>query len=417
MSSLEDRFNQLEESVRKHIDQATKIAQVQAAKDQALLMEKSLEAHLQCIKDQTKVFEQSIQTHKASYAEAVKGTCTELEKTVKTQLASIPRPNVGRSNRDAQDLSKVLDDHLDKERRKGNVVVHNLPEQAGDTLSDRSAKDVSEFSSMIRDVMKLNVSASKSFRVGKKNQNRPRLLIVTLDNPSAKHDILRGAPELRHTTKYSNVYLTPDLTQKEREAGRKLREELAGRRRAGETNLVIRGGKITRRDLEAHQMVADRPTAEPAGGRRDHAVWQESSADEGDEAATDSASAVPVCGSRGQAEKPQPEDGTGRDETSGAPAVPVCGSRRQAEKHKPEDGTEREETSGAPAVPVCGSRRQAEKHKPEDGTEREETSGAPAVPVCGSRRQVKETSTKRNPVMDETAAAKSGAKDQPARHQ
>ena len=269
---------------------------------------------------------------------------------------------------------------------------------------------------------------------------------MTLDNPSAKHDILRGAPELRHTTKYSNVYLTPDLTQKEREAGRKLREELAGRRRAGETNLVIRGGKITRRDLEAHQMVADRPTAEPAGGRRDHAVRQESSAGEGDEAATDSASAVPVCGSRGQAEKPQPEDGTGRDETSGAPAVPVCGSRRQAEKHKPEDGTEREETSGAPAVPVCGSRRQAEKHKPEDGTEREETSGAPAVPVCGSRRQaekhepedgtereetsgapavpvcgsrrpVKETSTKHNPVMDETAAANSGAKDQPARHQ
>ena len=80
--------------------------------------------------------------------------------------------------------------------------------------------------------------------MGKKHQDRPRLLIITLDNPACKHDILRGAPQLRNSGKYDKICITPDLTLKEREAGRKLREELASRRRAGEENVAIRGGKI-----------------------------------------------------------------------------------------------------------------------------------------------------------------------------
>ena len=101
---------------------------------------------------------------------------------------------------------------------------------------DRSEKDISLFSTMLKEVMKINVVASKSFRVGKKSHERPRLLIVTLENPACRQDILRGAWQLRDTEQYSNIYITPDLTQKEREEGRKLRDELAVCRRAGETN-------------------------------------------------------------------------------------------------------------------------------------------------------------------------------------
>ena len=162
---------------------------------------------------------------------------------VKTQLAMIPKPNPA-NNKSTQDLSKVLDDHMDRERRKGNVVVHNLPKQPGCTVMERSEKDISLFSTMLKEVMKIHVVASKSFRVGRKSQDKPRLLIVALDNPACKQDILRGARQLRHTEQYSNIYITPDLTQKEREESRKLRDELAVCRRAGETNLTIRGGRI-----------------------------------------------------------------------------------------------------------------------------------------------------------------------------
>ena len=86
---------------------------------------------------------------------------------------------------------------------------------------------------MIKGEMKINASVSKSVRAGKKLGDKPRLLIITPDNPAVKHDILRYAPQVRRSDQYSNIYITPDLTQKEREANRKLREELACHRRSG----------------------------------------------------------------------------------------------------------------------------------------------------------------------------------------
>ena len=43
---------------------------------------------------------------------------------------------------------------------------------------------------MIKEKMKLLVKVQRSFRVGKKIDGKTRLLIVTLENPSSKQDIL-----------------------------------------------------------------------------------------------------------------------------------------------------------------------------------------------------------------------------------
>ena len=79
---------------------------------------------------------------------------------------------------------------------------------------------------------------------GKKVPDRDRLLIVTLENVGIRQEVVRLAPQLRSCEAYANVYINPDLTPREREQGRKLREELASRRQKGEKNLVIRKGKI-----------------------------------------------------------------------------------------------------------------------------------------------------------------------------
>lgn len=66
--------------------------------------------------------------------------------------------------------------------------------------------------------------------------------------PRKRLRLRRGAAQKAAATApfgvYGNVYISPDLSPKEREANRKLREELAARRSAGENNLTIRGGKI-----------------------------------------------------------------------------------------------------------------------------------------------------------------------------
>ena len=244
--SLETKINQLEESLKSHMELVSNSirAQENLVQDQASKVEKSLHLCEKLANEQVKALEKSFQRQTASYADAVKGTCNEVTKVVQSQMALLPKSSAVSNKNDAQDLSRALDEHMDREKRKANLVIHNLPEQEGNSFAERSEKDLALFTSMIKDVLKLRVSSSRSFRVGKKQENRPRLLIVTLDNPASKHDILKCAPQLRNSAEYGNIYISPDLTQKEREVNRKLREELASRRRAGESNLIIRGGRI-----------------------------------------------------------------------------------------------------------------------------------------------------------------------------
>ena len=54
------------------------------------------------------------------------------------------------------------------------------------------------------------------------------------------------ASELRHLSTWKRIYVTPDLTKKEREESKRLREEFAARRQAGETDITIRRGRIIR---------------------------------------------------------------------------------------------------------------------------------------------------------------------------
>ena len=52
---------------------------------------------------------------------------------------------------------------------------------------------------------------------------------------------------------YKGVYIQPDKTKAERDLEFKLRAERRTRARAGETNLVIRNGKLVSRDVAQQQ--------------------------------------------------------------------------------------------------------------------------------------------------------------------
>ena len=241
LSSLTSKVESLDETLRSHM------AEVQQCLKEQEAVIKNQFAELKSHEDKTiqkvDISLRENELHK-TYADMVKGTCAEVVKKVSDQISALPKPVVPAGNKGAQDLTGALDDFMDKEKRKSNVVVHNLPELEGKPQTERTEHDSSLFKTMIKEEMRLNVSVQKSFRVGKKIEGRDRLLIVTLDNAFSKHDILKLAPQLRHSKKFVRVYITPDLTRKERELSKKLRDELNSRKRAGETNLTIRGGRI-----------------------------------------------------------------------------------------------------------------------------------------------------------------------------
>ena len=209
----------------------------------------------QCLKEQektsaeqVKLLERSIKENhqeKDSYANIVKGSCAEVVSKVTSQITSLPSDHATKTTpRAVQDLSAIFDDYQEKEKRKLNVVVCNMKESENDSFEERTKLDALNFEKMVREAFSLKVACVRSFRAGKKFPGKDRLLIVTLESVGIKRELLRLAPQLRSSEAYNSIYINPDLTPREREQGRKLREELTARREKGEKNLSIRKGRI-----------------------------------------------------------------------------------------------------------------------------------------------------------------------------
>ena len=69
------------------------------------------------------------------------------------------------------------------------------------------AIDNSSFIQLVKDEFRLKVSVVKSFRVGRVMAGKQRLLIVTLDSEESKWEVIRQAPQLRHSDQWPRVYL------------------------------------------------------------------------------------------------------------------------------------------------------------------------------------------------------------------
>ena len=134
----------------------------------------------------------------------------------------------------------ILDELADRDRRKKNIIAYNLPESAPNSKGDSEA-----FAALCSSVCNCACTVTKSVRLGKKLANKPRPLLLCLENEQDKLMLLSRSYLLRHNDSYKNVFIAPDRTKFEREKHRKLVSELKSRRSKGETNLVIRNGAIT----------------------------------------------------------------------------------------------------------------------------------------------------------------------------
>ena len=241
-ASHQTGIDELKEVVRKHasaVDESLHLhrqmlekancEQARLMSEMASLNKTMLSSHKQLVKEQEK--------QKGTYADVVKS----LEKKIHDL------PSASAQNRPTTTTAReVLNVLSDKERRRCNIVVHNLKESSGNTHNEKMLNDQARLTALIRDVFQLQVGISKSFRAGNSSSDRekPRLMVATLDSEAAKWELIKMAPQLRNTPGFTNIYINPDLTKEEREEGKKLRQELARRKRNGETGLVIRRGKI-----------------------------------------------------------------------------------------------------------------------------------------------------------------------------
>jgi len=190
---------------------------------------------------------------------------------------TIQQPNTTRSRAqitsDDRNTVKLLDEHADKERRRGNVIIHNIPESEKSTLAERSKEDLDTVNNIITD--KLDVEGAliiKTIRLGGRGQNKnnkPRLIMATLESPARRRIVLAAANNLRFMDDLQyRIYINPDLNPKEREEGRKQREdlknELTKRKENGENDIKIRGNRIVNRKKKPQTTEENSETKENA---------------------------------------------------------------------------------------------------------------------------------------------------------
>ena len=147
------------------------------------------------------------------------------------ELLPVPRPTT----------APELLQEREKERRKYNVCIQNLPESNATSADDRKAYDTMEARCMLAAMRLQTIDVKSAVRIGKKSDDRPRPLMITLD--SDREQVLRRARFVRRYKDWQTVFIDPDRTPLEQEKFKETRAEFKRRKEAGE-NIIMRDGKI-----------------------------------------------------------------------------------------------------------------------------------------------------------------------------
>ena len=153
---------------------------------------------------------------------------------VSAQSTSAARESVSTRH----NIVDVVDEYVDREQWKCNLVVYGLPESIESSTTKSGSKDASDFQELIKDIKVNNVQVTKVSRLGKIQTGKQRLLLVTVDSEITKWSVLKSAPTLRKSARWRSVFISPDLTIKECEIKRALYQELKRHKEAGEKTLL-----------------------------------------------------------------------------------------------------------------------------------------------------------------------------------
>ena len=239
-----------------HLTTSTIVANLRSTvdkHDETLAKVKSLEANV-------KTNDEAIKSLKSSLLESLR---SELKTEVKNQLQSqniasfpaLPTPdgemetdqNQDRSNQNRQIFREMINDQCAEReeimRRKFQLVIFNLKEA---NSADDDMKQTLELLKLLK--IDQDIDIDELVRMGRRNNEKPRLIRITLKDLTTKRKILAKATTLRDVPEgsvFAKVYIKPNLTAQQLKESKNLQEELRARRLQDPSlRLKIHRGKI-----------------------------------------------------------------------------------------------------------------------------------------------------------------------------
>ena len=138
--------------------------------------------------------------------------------------------------------ASVTAEQKEKEKRRFNINVHNLPESSVSNAQVRKDDDITQCTTLFKKYMNGAVSVTNAVCLGKKGichdiidasnnskNTRCRLLKITLSSRDNKNIIMQSKHMLRNQSNPDNVrnlIITPDLTPLEQKKSKTLRQQL-----------------------------------------------------------------------------------------------------------------------------------------------------------------------------------------------
>ena len=173
----------------------------------------------------------------------------KLELEINLRLSVVPDKTVSADHGIEENLNELKE----REKRKNNLIVFNIPECNSTDCNERKQYDASEVGCILNLELGLHTSVDNPVRLGPKSDNSkwPRPLKVTVEDESVKWNVLKMAKNLANSGKetYRTVFFKKDMTPLERKLDAELRQDLQSKRKLAEEqglkeNWIIRRGKV-----------------------------------------------------------------------------------------------------------------------------------------------------------------------------
>lgn len=129
--------------------------------------------------------------------------------------------------------SDLLNEILDRDRRKCNIIIFNAPEPSSGNIADDINLTNSIFSAL-----NLPIKALDTIRLGI-SHTKPRPLKVNLPDVNCVNQILKAKSKLRNLDKLKHINIDTDKTKLQQHQYKIILNELAEKKNRGETNFRI----------------------------------------------------------------------------------------------------------------------------------------------------------------------------------
>jgi len=148
-------------------------------------------------------------------------------------------------------VESLLCEEKEKENRKINLILHQIPESISEDVLERKAHDTDQVKVIFQNYLKVDFQTDTVVHIDKKDHQKTRLLKVDFPSEKPKKQVLHNSSKLRDTSNpdwIKKVFITPDLTPKQQEENKVLREKLAELNKSAPRSYYIKCGQIIRRE-------------------------------------------------------------------------------------------------------------------------------------------------------------------------